>query len=374
VIVEGSVPAALEPSAQEHHARRALSDAKRRVQRSTLKLAGYLVVAYLVLKLIPTLKQALHSLEHVSWEWALGAVALEVLSELGFVVAWSAIVDPQDVLGRDGHGRRTDGDVAWAQLGGGLLIPGGAWGGVGVGAWILHRFGMPTKVIAEREFNLSFLNTAVDALALVVFGVGLATRIFAGERDLLLTLVPAGAAAAGIAAALLIASRASRHAERLAPKHPKIASAITTLASAVDDTRRLLFRRGGWTSVIGVLAYLGFDVLVLWTAFLAIHAHPVPGFAVVVMAYIIGALGGSLPLPASIGTIGGIAGMLIVYNVGHNDAIAAVLLHQAIGLLVPLTGGGIAYAILHRRLGPITGAHHSSGRPPDPSSPTRHTS
>jgi len=94
--------------------------------------------------------------------------------------------------------------------------------------------------------------------------------------------------------------------------------------------------------MLGVLAYLGFDVLVLWTAFLAIHAHPVPGFAIVIMAYIIGALGGSIPLPASIGTIGGIAGMLILYGVAHNAAIAAVLLHQAIGLLVPLTGGGIA--------------------------------
>ena len=49
--------------------------------------------------------------------------------------------------------------------------------------------------------------------------------------------------------------------------------------------------------------------------------------------------------------------MLILYGVGHNAAIAAVLLHQAIGLLVPLTGGGIAYAILRRRLGPIRPRH-----------------
>jgi hypothetical protein len=356
VSVEGSAPVALEPSAQEHHARRALTDAKGHLQRSALKLAGYLVVAYLVLKLIPALKQALRSLEHVSWEWALGAIALEVLSELGFVVAWGAIVDPQKVLDRDGQGRRMDDDVAWAQLGGGLVVPGGAWGGVGVGAWILHRFGMPNKLIAEREFNLSFLNTAVDALALIVFGVGLATRIFAGERHLLLTALPAVLAATGITAALLIARRAVGHAERLQPKHPKIAGGITALGNAVEDTQRLLFHRGGWTSVLGVLAYLGFDVLVLWTAFIAIHAHPVPGFAIVVMAYIIGALGGSIPLPASIGTIGGIAGMLILYGVGHNAAIATVLLHQAIGLLVPLAGGAIAYVILRRRFGSIRSA------------------
>jgi uncharacterized membrane protein YbhN (UPF0104 family) len=92
-----------------------------------------------------------------------------------------------------------------------------------------------------------------------------------------------------------------------------------------------------------------FDVFVLWTA--SSPSMPTP-FVIVVMAYIIGALGGSIPLPASAGTVGGIAGMLILYGVGHNAAIAAVLLHQAIGLLVPLSGGGIAYVILRRRVGP----------------------
>jgi hypothetical protein len=29
---------------------------------------------------------------------------------------------------------------------------------------------MPPKQIAERQFNLSFLNTSVSALALIVFG------------------------------------------------------------------------------------------------------------------------------------------------------------------------------------------------------------
>jgi uncharacterized membrane protein YbhN (UPF0104 family) len=55
--------------------------------------------------------------------------------------------------------------------------------------------------------------------------------------------------------------------------------------------------------------------------------------------------------------------MLILYKVGHNVAIAAVLLHQAIGLLVPLAGGGLAYAILRHRFGPIT-RRTSGGEPP----------
>jgi len=110
------------------------------------------------------------------------------------------------------------------------------------------------------------------------------------------------------------------------------------------------------------MAYLGFDLLILWLALLAVHAHLAAGFAIVVMAYIIGALGGSLPLPASIGTIAGIAGMLIVYGVHHSRAVAAVVLYQAIGLLVPLAGGTIAYLIIRRQLGPVpVGTHPGSG-------------
>ena len=345
-------------AAPTHRTHRALSDVKRHLRKSALKLVGYLAVAYLVLRLIPTLNQALTSLKHVSWEWVVGAITLEVLSETGFVVSWRRIVDPDKVLQRDGRGWRMDQRVAWAQLGGGLLVPGGTLGGMGVGGWILHRFGMPTKIIAERQFNLSFLNTAVSALALLVFGLGLATGILAGEDRLVLTLLPAVVAAGGIAAALLIAPRARSYATRLEAKHAKIAHTITTIADAVGDTKRVLVHRGGLTTVAGAVVYLGFEMLILWLALLAVHAHPTPSFAIVVMAYIIGALGGSLPLPASVGTIGGIAGMLIVYGVHHNPAVAAVLLHQAIGLLVPLAGGTIAYIIIRRELGPLPIEHH----------------
>ncbi len=315
-----------------------------------MRLAAYLLLAYVVLKLIPALEQALSSLEHVSWPWVLAALALETVSELGFVASWGAIVDPEDLLTAEGRGRRLDSRVAWAQLGGGTLIPGGSYGGLGVGAWILHRLGMSSGLIAEREFNLSFLNTAVDALALIVFGVGLATGVLPGSRDLLLTLLPAAAAAGAVAAALFIAHRAVTGAERKTRKHGEVAGAVRTLAAAVNDTRRVLFHRGNDRAVLGALVYLMFDVLVLWSAFFAVHAETVPSFAVVIMSYIIGALGGSLPLPAGIGTVGGILGVLVLYGVQHEVALAAVLLYQAIGLLVPLVGGGIAYAVLRRQL------------------------
>jgi Lysylphosphatidylglycerol synthase TM region len=320
------------------HTRRALSAGLTQLQRRALKAVGYALLAYLVLRLLPAFKQALHSLEHVSWEWIVGAIALEVLSEYGYVQSWRGVVDKDSLLAADGRGTRTATHAAWAQLGGGMVLPGGSLASIGVGAWILRHFGMPAKTIAERQFNLSFLNTGVDALALVVCGVGLAIGIFGREQNPLLTWLPACVASAGIGGALLLGRQGAKRARGLEADHPKLAASIGSLATAVEATNRILFHHGSRRSALGALAYLGFDALVLWTAFLAIGAHPVPGFAAVVMAYIIGALGGSIPLPAGIGAVGGIAGMLILYGVGRNAAIAAVLVYEAVGLLVPVLG------------------------------------
>lgn len=339
--------------AEARHTRRVLREARRRLQKSALKLLGWLVFGYLLLKLVPTFKQDLSSLQHVGWAWVLGAIALEVMSEYGFVASWRQIVDPDDVLGSDGRPGRTGAHAAWAQLGGGMVVPGGSIASMGVGGWILHRFGMAPKTIAERQFTLNFLDLAVCALALIVFGVCLATGIFPGERNLLLTLLPAVIVAAGIAAVLLLARGATQYSKRVEPHHRKIAGAITSLANAVAATNRIVFHGDRRQSLLGALAYMVCDALVLWTAFFAIHAHPVPGFPVVMMAYIIGALGAFIPLPAGLGAVGGIAGMLALYGVGHNAAVGAVLLYTAVGLLVPVIGGAVAYLFLRRQFGPI---------------------
>jgi hypothetical protein len=72
----------------------------------------------------------------------------------------------------------------------------------------------------------------VDALALVVCGFGLWLGIYPGEGNPLLTLVPAVVAICGIVAALLASRRSVRLAERVRPKHARIAASITTLAAA----------------------------------------------------------------------------------------------------------------------------------------------
>jgi uncharacterized membrane protein YbhN (UPF0104 family) len=344
------------PDAATHHTLDALRSVRGHLRKFGLRLLFFGVLAFLLFRLVPSLAQALGDLERVSWLWLLAALALETLSEIGYVVAWRQIVDPERVLERDGRGRRLDTRLAWAQLGGGLLVPAGSFSGVGAGAVLLHRCGLPLKTVTEREFNLSFLNTAIDALALIAFGVLLGLGILAGRNDLTLTIVPAVVAGILLGAAIAIAHRADHFAARLEGRRPRVAAGITTIARAVEDTGKLVFGRGDWRTLFGALVYLFFDVLVLWMAFFALHAHSVPAFAPVLMAYIIGALGGSLPLPAGLGAIGGIGGCLILYGAGRNVAVGAAVVYGAIGLVVPFVGGLLAYLLLTRQLRSLRGS------------------
>ena len=349
--------AVLEPKRERlRRTRHLLREARGHLTERALRLIGFVVFVYLFLRLIPGFEKALADLKNVSFRWVLGAMAVETVSEIGFVISWRGILDPDNLLREGGRGRHLGARVAWAQLGGGMIVPGGTLGSMGVGAWMLHRLGLPMDRVGERQFTLMFLNTAVDALAIVLFGVGLAVGVFSGEENLALTLLPAVLVVVGLALALFIARRAEHLAGRLAPRRPKIAKGVLTLATAVASTRRMLRRGGSTKIVLGAVVYLGFDMAVLQGAFIAIDAHPVPSFAVVSMCYLIGGLAGSIPLPANLGAVTGMAGMLIVFGVNHDQAVAAVVLYQAIGYLVPLIGGGIAYLFLRREFGSMDGA------------------
>jgi uncharacterized membrane protein YbhN (UPF0104 family) len=333
--------------------RRLLHEARGHLTKRALRLIGFVVFVYLFLKLIPGFEKALQDLKNVQLEWVIAAMAVETVSQAGYVTSWRGILDPDDLLSQEGRGRHLGARVAWAQLGGGMVVPGGTLGSIGVGAWMLHRLGLPMDRVGERQFTLMFLNTAVDALAIVLFGIGLWIGLFGGESDPALTLLPAAIVVVALALALFIARRSERLAARLHASRPKLAKSVETLALAVENTKTMLRHRGSTRIVLGAVAYLGFDMLVLQGSFVAIDAHPVPSFAVVSMCYLIGGLAGSIPLPANLGAVTGMAGMLIVFGVNRNAAVAAVVLYQAIGYLVPLIGGGISYLFLRREFGSI---------------------
>lgn len=60
--------------------------------------------------------------------------------------------------------------------------------------------------------------------------------------------------------------------------------------------------------------------------------------------------------------------MLILYGIHHDAAVAAVVVYQAVSLLVPLVGGAIAYVALRRHLDPLA----LTAAPADPSARSAH--
>src|SRR5204863_9584784 len=105
--------------------------------------------------------------------------------------------------------------------------------------------------------------------------------------------------------------------------------------------------------IAGAIGYWAFDNAVLWATLHAVGAH-VP-LSVVLMGYLIGQLGGLLPLPGGLGGIdGGLIGTLVVYGAPVAQTAAAVLAYRVILFWLPLLVGAIAFVLLRRALARAT--------------------
>ena len=85
-------------------------------------------------------------------------------------------------------------------------------------------------------------------------------------------------------------------------------------------------------------------------AFLTAELLPLP-IVVVLMAYLIGQLGGLLPLPGGLGGIdGGLFGAFVVYGAPAAVTAAAVLAYRIILFWLPLLVGSVTFVSLRRGL------------------------
>ncbi len=124
--------------------------------------------------------------------------------------------------------------------------------------------------------------------------------------------------------------------------------ALTALGEGVRGAVALL-REGNLVLIAGLIAYLAFDVMIVWATFLALG--PTPPLAILWIAYLIGELGGLIPVPGGIGGVdAGLVGTLALYDVSLASAAGAVLAYRAIALWVPAVIGGVAFLFLRRTL------------------------
>jgi uncharacterized membrane protein YbhN (UPF0104 family) len=108
-----------------------------------------------------------------------------------------------------------------------------------------------------------------------------------------------------------------------------------------------IVRSGDPRVLAGSFGYWGFDNAVLWAT---CHAFGLSlPLTVILMGYLIGQLGGLLPVAEGIGSVDvGLIGTLIVSGAPAAGTAAAVLAYHMILIWLPLIAGGIAFAALRR--------------------------
>lgn len=151
-----------------------------------------------------------------------------------------------------------------------------------------------------------FLVTSAANFAVVILaGLGLALGILPGRASPALALTPAVVAVATVLLVVLVAPRFLDRVTPTAGTGPAaggrrgrvrgfIIKASGTLADGVRETVSLL-RSGRPQVIIGSIGYLGFDIVVLAACFRAFG--PAPPVGMLLLAYVLGQLGGLLPLP-----------------------------------------------------------------------------
>jgi uncharacterized membrane protein YbhN (UPF0104 family) len=302
-----------------------------------------LVVLVLVALLAPGLGGVKDRLEHAQPGWLVLAVALEALSCLSYVVMF------RPVFCRE-MSARTSAELALSELAVGSIVPASGAGGLALGAWVLRRGGMPADRIARRSVAFFEIKSSVNFVAVAVLGALMAAGVVGPRQSLLLTALPAAMAAAVIVGVLVL-PRLGPGAEPPEPASKLRRGANGARRAIVNGTEEgiALLRTGNLMLIGGAIGYWAWDNAVLWATFHAFGAG-VP-LSTVVMGYLIGQLGGALPLPGGIGGIdGGLLGALVVYGAPVAAATAAVLAYRLILFWLPLVTGGAAFLLLRRAL------------------------
>jgi uncharacterized membrane protein YbhN (UPF0104 family) len=317
--------------------------APRRIARRAALVIGLLAVLVIGATVAPGLGEVRDDLRHAAPGWIALAVAFEALSCASYVLMFRPVFCPR-------MSWRTSWEIAWAELGVGSLVPASGASGLALGAWILSRRGMPADRIARRSVAFFLIKSSVNFVAVLVLGTLMALALVGPHRSLLLTALPAALSAAVIALVLAV--------PRLGPGRDPQPGASRWRRAVVSARRALIggtaealeILRGRDPRVlVGAVGYWAWDNAVLWAAF---HAFGAPvDLTVVLMGYLIGQLGGLLPLPGGVGGIdGGLIGTLAVYGAPAAVATAAVLTYRLILFWLPLAGGIVALAALRRAL------------------------
>ena len=277
---------------------------------------------------------ALHRALAADPRWVVAAACFELLSFVGYVaLLWL-------VAGR--ATRRIDARRAVeVTLGGAAatrLLPTAGAGGAALTLWALRRTGMGGREAARTLLTFLVLLYAVFLGAIATSGSAIALGVSEARGPATLSALPAAAATLAMVVALALGVR------RPAGGAGRVRRAAALLGDATAEA--LAFLRAPDPRLLGAIAWWLFDAAVLYAMLSAFGAPP--ALAVVVLAYFVGQVGNTLPVPGAVS--GGIVGVLLAFGVAPDLAVVSVLAYRAIAIWVPAPIGLLALSSLRRTL------------------------
>ncbi len=340
-----------------------------------LFVASALAFLYFVLPKLLGLHETWDRIQHGNGWWFALAALLEVCSFFGYVWLFrglfvrgqrkSSAAPGGGASGKSsaapggGASARIDWpesyQITMAGLAATRLFAAAGAGGIALTAWALRRSGMGTRTVACRLIAFTVILYAVYMITMVIDGVGLYLGVIPGGGSFAITIVPAIFGAVVIVVFLGISmlprdmpgivGRLTAGRGRLERLGIRLAQASATAASGIRAAIGLVRERN--PSLLGAVAWWGFDIAVLWACFHAFGASPPKG--VIVMSYFLGMLANTLPLPGGIGGVdGGMIGAFVAFGVDAELSVVAVLAYRAFAFWLPTLPGAIAYLQLRR--------------------------
>ena len=314
----------------------------RKLALRALQVIVLLTVVVLVALLAPGLGAVRDHIGDARPGWLVLAVALEGMSCMSYVLLFRAVFCRE-------MSWKASMQIAWAELGVGSIVPASGAAGLALGAWALIQTGMSIDRVARRSVAFFLIKGSVNFVAVAVVGTLMAIGV-GPPRSLWLTAFPAAMSVLAIAAVVALpklgpGTSPGPEAGRL---RRGIAAARTSIIMGTREAGQILRRRDPLV-IAGALGYWIWDNAVLWATFHAFGAS-LP-LTVILMAYLIGQLGGLLPLPGGVGGIdGGLIATFILFGAPPAVTALAVLTYRIILFWLPLIGGAIAFLSLRRDL------------------------
>lgn len=329
-------------SSEAHEARSSeIAAQSRSLRNSLITLAVFFALVAALLLAVPGLRSVADRISDASVGWVVAAIGLELLSCAGYMILFELL------FGKLGWHLASR--LALAELAVNAVVSISGLGGIMLGAWVMRSKGISLQRIATRSVELFLITSAVNVVATALIGIPMWLGILPGSTDPLLTLAPGMAAIAAILATLVLATWAQGYAQSARKAHPHVAAVLATLGDGVQGVLKLL--RHPDVRLSGALIYWLCDAFVLYACLLAYGSTP--SFWVVAMAYLVGMLANSLPVPGGLVAVeGGLTGMLLLFGVKPASfVLAAVLTYRAISLWVPSLIGSVAFLSIRREIG-----------------------